>query len=76
MDPKPTMSAFEMLPIEARQAIMCAITTVESLRSMALACSSFFHAFKDAEVLITTQVLTNEVGLDVLLGVDKRQQIS
>jgi hypothetical protein len=66
MDPKRTKSAFEILPVEARQGIMCAITTVDSLRSMALACSSFFHAFQDAEVLITTQVLLNEVGLDVL----------
>jgi hypothetical protein len=66
MDPKPTKSALEMLPVEARQAIMCAITTIESLRSMALACSSSFHAFKDAELLITTQVLLKEVGLDVL----------
>ncbi|RFU35659.1 hypothetical protein B7463_g715, partial [Scytalidium lignicola] len=55
-----------MLPLEAKQAIMAALPDVGSLRSMALTCSSFYDAFIAAETLITSQVLLNEVGHDVL----------
>jgi hypothetical protein len=59
-------SPFEMLPLEARQAVMCALPDVESLKWLVLACSSFYHDFRDAESFITTRVLLNEVHLDVL----------
>jgi hypothetical protein len=39
---------------------------LKSLKWLVLACSSFYHAFRDAESLITTRVLLNEVQLDVL----------
>ena len=45
---------------------MRALPDVESLKWLVLACSSFYHAFRDAESLITVRVLLNEVPLDVL----------
>jgi hypothetical protein len=58
---------FETLPLETRQAVMRALPDVESLKWLVLSCSSFYHAFRDAESLITIRVLLNEVHLDVLL---------
>jgi hypothetical protein len=47
MDKAPTAkSPLEVLPVEARQATMLALSDVESLRYLALSCSSFYDAFK------------------------------
>ena len=59
-------SPLETLPLEARHAVMRALPDVGSLKWLVLACSSFYHAFRDAESLITIRVLLNEVDLDVL----------
>ncbi len=59
-------SALEVLPVEAKQDIMSTLPDVWSLKSIALTSSSLYHAFTDAEVLITSQVLLNEVEFDVL----------
>ena len=57
----------EWLSIELRQLIMSAITDVQSLKSAALSCPSLYYAFSNAETIITTHVLFNQVGCDVPL---------
>jgi hypothetical protein len=59
-------SPLEQLPLEAKQAILSALTDLTTLKATALTCSSLYSAFKNAEELIITQVLLNEVGIDVL----------
>jgi hypothetical protein len=68
MDQKTTKpkSALEALPIEVKQAIMSTLPDVRSLRSIALTSSSLYHTFRNAEGLITSKVLLNEVEFDVL----------
>ncbi|RDL31018.1 Uncharacterized protein BP5553_09807 [Venustampulla echinocandica] len=60
------MSAIDMLPVEIIQALMSALPNVASLKSMALACPSFYRAFNDSQMLITTHVLLNEVDPGIL----------
>jgi hypothetical protein len=54
------------LPLEVWQAIMCTLPDVNSLRSMAITCSSFYQIFTTAETVITARVLRNEMQFDVL----------
>jgi hypothetical protein len=61
----PTKSRLEQLPLEAKQAILSALTDIESLRATALTCSSLYHAFKHAEDLIIAEVLLNEIDVGV-----------
>ncbi|TVY73585.1 hypothetical protein LSUE1_G006855 [Lachnellula suecica] len=62
----PTQSRMERLPVETQQAIMLALPDAESLKSLALSCRSLFGAFKDAELLVTRQVVLNEIASGVL----------
>jgi hypothetical protein len=62
----PRLSTAERLPIELIQNVFSALTDVQSLRSAAICCPVFFFALKDAENIITTRVLSTQVGLDVL----------
>jgi hypothetical protein len=57
---------FQTLPAEVKQAILSAIPDIPSLISAALTCSPLYHTFKDAESLITTSVLLNQIDKDVL----------
>jgi hypothetical protein len=57
----------EQLSIELRQLIMSAITDVQSLKSAALSCPSLYYAFSNAETIITTHMLFNQIGCDVPL---------
>ncbi|KAI9739807.1 MAG: hypothetical protein M1834_006528 [Cirrosporium novae-zelandiae] len=68
MNPKSTnaKSTLDILPMEVRQAIMSALSDVRSLISMVLACSAFYQAFNDAQLLITSRVLLNETLSDAL----------
>jgi len=46
--------------------ILFALSDVPTLKSTVLTCSAFYSAFSIAQVSITTHVLTNQVGMDVL----------
>ena len=59
-------SRFEQLPVETKQAIFSSLTDIASLRAAVLTCSSLYHAFKNAEDLITASVMLNEIDIDVL----------
>ena len=54
------------LPFEVVQAIMSALPDVCSLRSMAQSSSFMYQAFSDAENRLTSSVLSNAIGLDIL----------
>ena len=58
--------AVERMPVELRQQLLGSLPELMSLRSTVLTCSSFYQAFINAEVLITTSVLKNQVDLEVL----------
>ncbi len=60
------ISIIEKFPVELRQGLLAALSDVSSLRSAVLSCSSLYHAFLGAEELITTQVVENQLGSDVL----------
>lgn len=60
------ISMTEKFPLELKQALLSSLSDVYSLRSAALCCSSFYHAFLDAEQLITTQVVKNQLDAEVL----------
>jgi hypothetical protein len=62
----PRESPIERLSIEVIQLIMLDIADVQSLKSAALSCPSLYLAFRDAETIITTHVLSNQVGYSVL----------
>ena len=62
----PLRSWLEQLPLEAKQAILSSLTDIASLKATALTCSSFYYALKNAEQLIITEVLFNEIDIDVL----------
>jgi hypothetical protein len=59
-------SIIEEFPLELKQALLSALSDVSSLRSAALSCLSLYHAFLNAEELITTQVVKNQLDADVL----------
>ncbi len=61
-----SQSCIEGLPLEPKQKLLSALPDVPSLRSTVLICSSFYNAFVNAEILITTRVLTYELDADVL----------
>ena len=46
----------ERLPIELRQAILFALPSISSLKALVRTCTSFYHAFLDAKLLIITAV--------------------
>ncbi|TGO47290.1 hypothetical protein BCON_0285g00150 [Botryotinia convoluta] len=59
-------SRLELLPVEAIQAIQCLIENVPDLLSIILTCKAIYKAFVSAEQFILKQVLTNEIGSEVL----------
>ena len=59
-------SRLEMLPAETEQMVMSVLPNIPCLKSAALTCSSFYDAFKGAEVLIITQVLESEVAPEIM----------
>ena len=59
-------SALELMPVELRQQLLRSLPDLMSLRSTVLTCSSFYQTFTNAEVFITTSVITNQVHSDVL----------
>ncbi|WEW56217.1 hypothetical protein PRK78_001656 [Emydomyces testavorans] len=59
-------SCLECLPPELIQLILAALPDVMSLKSAALSCWSMYEAFIGAEQLITSQVLTAQLNLDLL----------
>ncbi|KAM3065460.1 hypothetical protein ACMFMG_011652 [Clarireedia jacksonii] len=59
-------SRLELLPVEAIQAIQCLIDNVPDLASIILTCKAIYNAFVSADQLILKQVLTNEIGSEVL----------
>jgi hypothetical protein len=62
----PTQSPLQRLPMELKQMILSTLSDVSALKSTALTCSSFYSAFTSAEASITTHVLTNQLGIDIL----------
>jgi hypothetical protein len=56
----------EKLPLELKQDLLSALADVASLRSAALSCPSMYRAFMNAEELITSQVVENQIDADVL----------
>jgi hypothetical protein len=61
-----TRPPLQRLPMELKQMILSALSDLSTLKSTVLTCSSFYSAFTIAEVSITTQVLTNQLGIDML----------
>lgn len=59
-------STIEQFPTELKQCLLSALPDIHSLRALTLSCSSFYHAFKNAESLITPQVVRNQFDSDVL----------
>jgi hypothetical protein len=59
-------SMMEEFPLELKQTLLSALSDVSSLRSAALSCSALYHAFLNAEEMITTQVVKNQLDADVL----------
>lgn len=59
-------STIEQFPTELKQCILSALPDIHSLRALTPTCSSFYHAFKNAESLITPQVFQNQFDPDVL----------
>lgn len=57
---------FQELPTELKQCLLSAVQDISTLQSIALSCSSYYHAFKNAESLITAHVIHNQVHVDVL----------
>jgi len=56
----------EKLPVELKQNLLSALTDASSLRSAALSCPSMYYAFVNAEELIISQVVKNQIDADVL----------
>ncbi len=61
---------------ELKCAIFTNLLDVTSVRSLALISSSFYYTFLDAEHLILTQVLQNEISTDLLHGAFAAYQAS
>ncbi|KAF7956477.1 hypothetical protein EAE96_003817 [Botrytis aclada] len=59
-------SRLELLPVETIQAIQCLIENVPDLSSIILTCKTAYNAFVSADRLILKQILTNEIGFEVL----------
>ncbi|TGO54815.1 hypothetical protein BOTNAR_0258g00080 [Botryotinia narcissicola] len=59
-------SRLELLPVESIQAIQCLIENVPDLLSIILTCKAIYKAFLSANGLMLKQVLTNEIGSEVL----------
>jgi hypothetical protein len=60
------VSMIERLPLELKQDLLAALADLASLRSAALSCPSMYHAFVNAEKLITNQVVNNQIDAAVL----------
>ena len=60
---RPTL---QTLPMETRQAILCELPDVRSLRSAALSCPPLYQAFISAEHILTSKVLLRQLPQDVL----------
>lgn len=59
-------STLERMPMELRQQLLRSLPDLMSLRSTILTCQSFYQAFINAQVFITTSIVTNQVDSDVL----------
>ncbi|CZR55847.1 uncharacterized protein PAC_05735 [Phialocephala subalpina] len=64
--PTRSKSRLEVLPVEVIQPVMCAVADAQSPKSMVLSSFTLYDAYINAESLIAKQVITNEVGHDVL----------
>ncbi|CAF9935096.1 hypothetical protein IMSHALPRED_010105 [Imshaugia aleurites] len=62
----PPPNPFLSLPPELKQSIFSALPNAGALRSLVLACSSFYRTFLDAESLIIRSVLYTQIGSDLL----------
>ena len=62
----PSPSPFSSLSTELIQSIFSASPDASTLKSFALTCSTFYHAFLNAEPLIVRSVLHNQIGPDLL----------
>lgn len=63
---KESKSRLELLPVEAIQAIQCLVENVPDLLSIVLTCKATYNAFLSAEQLILKEVLTDEIGFELL----------
>ena len=64
--PVPSTSPFLNLAPELKQAIFPALPDVNTLKSLILTCSAFYHTFRDAESLIIKSILHNQIGSQLL----------
>lgn len=66
METQTSCPLIAQLSVELKQMILSNIPDVLSLRSAALSCRTLYHTLINAETIITTRVLLNQVGIDVL----------
>ncbi|KAI8948488.1 hypothetical protein F4801DRAFT_556711 [Xylaria longipes] len=59
-------SPIKELPVELLRMILGVLPDVPSLHAAVLSCSMFYRAFLEAETSITTQVLLNQIDVDVV----------
>ena len=64
--PFPSTSPFLSLTIELKQAIFSALPDIDTLSSLILTCSTFYHTFRNAESLIIKSILHNQIGSHLL----------
>ena len=62
----PSPNPFLSLTTELKQAIFSELANTSSLESLALTCSSYFHAFLNAKSLIIKSVLHTHIGSDLI----------
>ncbi len=62
LSPTSPPSPFESLPLELKQNILSACPNANTLRCLILTCPSFYYAFRDAESLVITSVIHNQIG--------------
>lgn len=67
-DPNQSQLQLTSLTPELKCAIFTSLPDVTSAKSLALTASSFYYTFLDAQSLILTQVLQNEITTDLLHG--------
>jgi hypothetical protein len=56
----------ESFSVELLRMILCALTDISTLHSAVLLCPTLYQAFWDAESSITTAVLCNQIGVNLL----------
>ena len=64
--PIKSTSPFLSLPPELKQAIFSALPDANTLTSLVLTCSNFYHTFRNAESLIIKSILHNQIGSHLL----------